>query len=140
MLAARVRGMPAILLEVIDFEDPIEIGNTERYRIDVTNQGSAPAANVRIQCELEPNQVYLSAGGATAARSNGRSVVFAPAPEIAPKAKSSWEARVRAVSPGDVRFSVSMTADQISRPVNETEATNQYEFAKKRQTRLGKDP
>ena len=45
-----VEGIAAILLEVIDVSDPIELGDSETYQITVTNQGSAPDTNIVINC------------------------------------------------------------------------------------------
>ena len=36
-------GIPAFRLEVVDVDDPIEVGGTTTYRIDVTNQGHCRA-------------------------------------------------------------------------------------------------
>ena len=57
----------------------------------------------------------------------GRMVKFFPLSSLAPKAKAAWRVVVRAVSPGDVRFKVVLNVDQLTRPVEETEATNLYE-------------
>lgn len=122
----RVAGIPAILLEVIDLEDPIEVGNNETYEIVVTNQGSAPATNVKIVCELEDTQSYISVSGATSASTSGKTITLGTVPSIAPKATVTWQVVVKAEKAGDVRFSVKLTSDQISRPVSETESTNQY--------------
>ncbi|MBN2505997.1 MAG: DUF11 domain-containing protein [Verrucomicrobia bacterium] len=122
----RISGIPAILLEVIDIEDPIEVNNNETYEIVVTNQGSAPATNVKIVCTLEAAQQYISATGQTPATASGQTVSMAPVPSIAPKAKASWRVVVKAVKAGDTRFEVKMTSDQLTRPVEETESTNQY--------------
>ena len=43
-----VVGVPAILLEVVDVEDPVEVGKEAVYDIKVTNQGSAIGTNIRI--------------------------------------------------------------------------------------------
>src|SRR5262249_32271149 len=43
-----IRGVPAFRLEVIDLDDPIEVGARTTYRIDVTNQGSLPGNKVEI--------------------------------------------------------------------------------------------
>jgi len=122
-----VKGIPAILLEVIDVNDPVEVGSEETYIITATNQGSKVGTNVQITCTLEAAQQYVSSGGATNATVKGQVVTFAPLPELAPGAKASWKVVVKAVKAGDIRFSVQMTEDQLTRPVNETEATNQYE-------------
>lgn len=121
-----VKGIPAILLEVIDLEDPVEVGNTTTYVITVTNQGSAPDANIRVTCTLEDNQQYVSSSGATRATAAGRTVTFAPVASLAPKQKATFRVVVKNVKAGSTRFGVSMTSDQLTRPVNETEATNIY--------------
>lgn len=121
-----VRGIPALLLEVIDVEDPDEVGTTEEYIISVTNQGSAPATGIRIVAQLPAEQEYVSDTGATKASVSGRTVTFAPYGPLAPKAKAEWKVTVRCIGEGDVRFAVEMTADQLTRPVNETESTNLY--------------
>ena len=74
------------------------MGATDTDEIAVTNEGTAMDTNIRIEClaSLAPNQT-------------GR-----------------WRVVVRAVSREDVRFKVSLKTDQFSRPVEETEATNQY--------------
>jgi len=48
-----VEGIAAILLEVIDVEDPIELGSYETYFITTTCQGTSDSTNVHITCELE---------------------------------------------------------------------------------------
>ena len=121
-----VQGIPAILLEVIDLEDPIEDGSNVVYQITVTNQGSAPATNVRIVCELEAEQRYVSTKGTTAAAVRGQTISLGAVPAINPGAQASWLITVKAIGAGDVRFAVQMDSDQMSRAVNETESTNQY--------------
>jgi len=123
----RYQGIAAILLEVIDVEDPIEVGNTETYVITVTNQGSAPDTNIVIECTLPPEQQYVSADGATNPTTEGQTVRFAPLPTLAPKAKATYRVQVRAIGTGDVRFGVKMTSDQLTSPVAETESTHLYE-------------
>jgi len=125
--SSEVTGIPAILLEVIDIEDPIEVGNNETYVITVTNQGSAADTNIKIVCTLESNQQYVSSSGATRGSARGQVVTFAPLASLAPQAKAVFRVVVKNVKAGDVRFAVSMTSDQLTRPVAETEATNIYE-------------
>lgn len=122
-----VAGIPALLLEVIDVEDPIEIGSNETYVITATNQGSSPDTNIKIVCTLEDNMQYVSSSGATRGSSVGDTVTFSPLRSLAPKAKATWRVVVKAVKAGDVRFTVVMNTDQLTRPVQETEATHLYE-------------
>ena len=122
-----ITGISAVSLEVVDVDDPVKIGARTTYVISVTNQGSAAATNVSIVCILEDNVQYVSSAGATAGSVEGRMVKFFPLSSLAPKAKAAWRVVVRAVRPGDVRFKVVLNVDQLTRPVEETEATNLYE-------------
>lgn len=122
-----VTGIPAILLEVIDLDDPVEVGSNVTYEITVTNQGSAPGTNVRVTIELEDSQRFVNAQGRTTVSSaNGQTIVLNPVPSIAPGDEAVWEVTVQALEADDVRFQVTMESDQITRIVRETEATNQY--------------
>lgn len=123
----QVAGVPAILLEVIDDPDALEVGGTVTYTIEVTNQGSAPGTNIKIVAGLEDFLQFVSAGGATNATSDGKTVTFAPLATLAPKAKASWKVVVKGVKAGDTRFKVTMNSDQMNRPVEETESTNFYQ-------------
>ena len=122
-----IAGISAVALEVVDVDDPVKVGTRTTYVISVTNQGSAAATNVRIACILEDNVQYVSSAGATAGSAEGRMVNFFPLSSLAPKTKAAWRVVVVAVKPGDVRFKVVMNADQLTRSVEETEATHLYE-------------
>jgi uncharacterized repeat protein (TIGR01451 family) len=120
-----VLGIPAMLLEVTDLIDPVEVGSAGEYEIAITNQGSAAATNVRVVATLEDSEQFVSASGGKA-RAAGKVITFEPIPSIAPKATVTLRLAVNCVKEGDARFKVSMTADQLGRPVEETEATHIY--------------
>lgn len=123
-----LRGIPAILLEVIDVADPIEVGSSETYEIRVTNQGSATGTNISVVCTLEKGTMdYISSDGPTTGSAVGNTVTFAPLSALGAKDVAIWKVNVRAVGAGDVRFTVSLNSDQIDRSVDETESTRFYE-------------
>ncbi|MBN2591367.1 MAG: DUF11 domain-containing protein [Sedimentisphaerales bacterium] len=122
-----VTGIPAVNLEVADLEDPVRIGNRVTYAITVTNQGSAPLTNILIACILEPNVKYISSSGSTSGTMEGDRLRFIPLGSLAPQEKAVWRITVAAATPGDVRFKVIMNSDELSRPVEQTEATYLYE-------------
>lgn len=127
--AVEVKGIPAVLLEVIDIEDPIQVGSSNTYEIVVTNQGSAVETNIRIVCELEDEMEYVSSQDPRNApgKASGKTITFEPLPSLAAKAKATYRVVVKAVKSGDVRFKVTMLSGDRSRTVEETEATNFYE-------------
>jgi len=122
-----IRGIAASRLEVIDLEDPVEIGETTTYVITVSNQGSAADANVRIACVLDDKLQYVSSAGATAGSIMGKTVSFAPLRRLEPKSKATWRVVIRGARAGDVRFKVTMHTDQLALPVEHTEATHIYQ-------------
>lgn len=122
-----VTGIAASRLQVIDLEDPVEVGGTTTYLITVTNEGSAADTNVRIVCSLDDKVQYVSSAGATAGSIMGKTVSFAPLRSLEPKAKATWRVVVRGARAGDVRFKVSMHTDQLAMPIEHTEATHIYQ-------------
>lgn len=121
-----VIGIPAILLEVVDINDPVRVGGTTTYVITATNQGSAIDTNVTIVATVE-DMTITGNSGATTGTVSGKTIRFAPLPRLEVGARVEWRVEVRTDAAGDQRFAVSMTSDQLTRPVEETEATNVYE-------------
>lgn len=123
-------GIAAILLEVVDSPDPIEVGGQTTYTIDVTNQGTADDTNIVIVTTLAPQQKLVSvdtAGAKGVANSvAGQKVTFAPVPVLKPGERVTYKVVVEATAVGDVRFATELNTDQLKSPVNETESTNQY--------------
>ncbi|MCG3135811.1 MAG: hypothetical protein HMLKMBBP_03577 [Planctomycetes bacterium] len=126
----KYEGVPAVLLEVVDAPDPIEVGGITTYTIDVTNQGDAMDTNVRITCDLPAEQEFVSAEGARGVshQVSGKTITFAPVPTIAPKERIQYRVTVKATGTGDVRFTTRMRTDKSARSsdVTETESTNIY--------------
>ncbi|MBE0536029.1 MAG: DUF11 domain-containing protein [Phycisphaerae bacterium] len=121
-----VAGLAAILMEVIDTADPVEVGQEESYEVTVTNQGTAPDSNIRITAELESSMEYVSSSGPTDIAEQNGTVTFQPLQELQPGESVTWTIRVRAVSAADARFKVTMNSDQLGRDVEKTEATQFY--------------
>ncbi|MGB8225869.1 MAG: hypothetical protein WCE45_03225 [Sedimentisphaerales bacterium] len=123
----QVKGVPAVLLEVIDLTDPVRIGNTTTYRIVVTNQGSAVGTGIAVKAILEPQMEYVSCTGATNGSYAGDTITFAPLSSLEASKRAIWEVTIKAKAAGDIRFKAIMKTDQLDRDVEETEATRFYE-------------
>ncbi len=121
-----VKGVPAILLECVDVEDPIQIGQNITYIITVLNQGTEVGTNITIECEFPEQMSYLSAEGPTRHSTAGQIVRFEPIPVLAEKESQTYRVVGTGRSAGEVRFRVRLTSDQISPAVNEEESTHVY--------------
>jgi uncharacterized repeat protein (TIGR01451 family) len=113
--ATKVVGIAAILLEVIDLEDPIQVGKEVTYEIRVTNQGSATGSNIRLVCTLPASQQFVSGDGASAVKVNGQTVTMDALPSLEAKGLATWKLVVKAVAEDDARFLVELNSDQFAR-------------------------
>jgi uncharacterized repeat protein (TIGR01451 family) len=117
------RGIAAVLLEVVDSPDPIQVGETTTYTIRVTNQGFADINNVKIVYTSDDETVPTSAAQGTI---TGKTVNFPTVAKIAPKQNVTYTITVRGLKDGDSRNKVVLNADELTSPVEETESTTVY--------------
>lgn len=122
-----VVGIPSIRMEVIDLEDPVEVGGTVTYIISAVNEGTAPDHNIRIICDLEDKLEYVSSSGPNQASLKGRTLSFSQLKTLGPTEKATWRVVTKAIRPGSIRFKVTLSSDELSRPIDQTEATFLYE-------------
>jgi uncharacterized repeat protein (TIGR01451 family) len=122
---SKIIGIPAILIDAIDLEDPVEVGKEVTYEVTVTNQGSAEATNVKLNFILPPNEEFVSGTGASPIHS-GQAIATEQLPVLASKAEAVWRVIVKATKPGDVRFKIELTSDQFTKPIHEEESTLLY--------------
>ena len=121
-----VAGVPGVLLQVGDREDPVQVDQVVTYDIKVTNQGNARITNLKLLCDLPDSQEFVSGEGATPVSLQERSIRMDPLAGLDGKAVASWTVMVKAVKPGETRFNVQFTADQFPHPIEQTESTRQY--------------
>jgi uncharacterized repeat protein (TIGR01451 family) len=122
----QVQGIPALAFEVIDQNDPIEVGGVTTYEIRVLNQGTCPCTNVQLAAYVPEGMIARDANGATGYTIRGRQVVFEPLPKLAVKSDVLYRIRVQAASPGDMRFKAQLSCDQLAQPVVKEESTRVY--------------
>jgi uncharacterized repeat protein (TIGR01451 family) len=123
----RVEGIAAILLEVVDVDDPVEVGAETYYEVLVTNQGTDFARNVAITATVPRGMQILGSRGPSKGKVNGRIITFTPLPKLAPRADAIYRIKVRTNKPGDLRIEVQVTTDLLKVPVMELESTMVYQ-------------
>jgi len=122
----KVTGLPAILIDAVDLEDPVEVGKQVIYEIKVTNQGSAPGTRVKLVCTLPASQEFVSGSGPTEVTAEGRTVRTVPLPVLESKGVATWRVVVKVIGAEDARFLVDLSSDQFEIPIHEQESTHQY--------------
>jgi uncharacterized repeat protein (TIGR01451 family) len=121
-----VEGIAAILFEVVDVADPIEVNGETTYEIRVVNQGSKAATNVQLVAELPPGMRFVAAEGPTRHTPNGNALYFEALSRLAPKADTTYRIRAQGLQPGDQRIRVQLQADELQPAVTKEESTRVY--------------
>lgn len=123
-----IEGIAAMLFEVRDVDDPIEVGGQTTYEIRVLNQGSKAAMNIRLTVLLPPGMKPLTAEGPGGTRSvvEGNQVFFDGLARLAPKADTTFRVRVQGLQPGDQRVRVQLQTDEMETPVTKEESTRVF--------------
>lgn len=122
-IATEVITLPALLLEMVDRQDPVRVGANEVYTIVVLNQGEGEDRNVKIVCRLPEGLTYVESAGPGKVTAEGQTVTFGPIDHLAPKEKLTWTVTAKAAKTGDVRTKADLTSDYLTTPVTETEPT-----------------
>lgn len=121
-----IEGVAAILFQLADLEDPIEVGGETNYEIRVVNQGSKAATNVRVVAVFPRELKPRSAEGQTRYTIEGQEVRFQPIARLAPKADTTFQIRAQGLEPGDLRVQVQLMTDEMEGPVTKEESTRVY--------------
>jgi len=119
----KAEGIAAVRFEVIDLDDPVEVGKEAIYEIRVTNQGTGDCTNVQLVAAMADGTAYAGANGPTQVKAQGQHLVFDPIPNLAVKAEAVYRVKVRGTTAGDHRFRVQLTCDQVRTPVVKEEST-----------------
>ena len=117
------KGIPAVLLEVVDDPDPIQVGESTTYTIRVLNQGTGDIHNLKVIATFGEQIMPVSTPQGSV---SGKAVNFPPINKLAPKQALTYTVTVKGASVGDSRNKISLTADELKTPVDEEESTTVY--------------
>lgn len=123
----KAEGVAALRFDLIGQDGLVEVGKETVYEIKVVNHGTGPCTNVQLVAELADGTVMVASAGPTNGRGQGtQAVLFDPLPQLAAKGEAVYRMRVKGTLPGDMRFRVKLTCDQIRTPVVKEENTKFY--------------
>ena len=121
-----VEGLAALSFEVVDSEDPIEVGGVTEYVVRVGNQGTKPATGVRLVATLLGELEPLEAQGPAGHRVENLTVAFEPLAKLAPAEEAVFRIRARGRRAGDQRVQVQLTSADQPAPITKEEITRVY--------------
>jgi uncharacterized repeat protein (TIGR01451 family) len=124
-------GVAAIRFDVTGLENPVMVGREATYEIKVTNRGTGPCHNVQLVGVLADGTEFVgattgAANQAAGVRAQGQQVVFEPIAVLGVRAEQVFRVRVKAAAPGELRFRVQLTSDQLRTPLVKEESTTFY--------------
>ena len=121
-----IEGIAAVLFQVANDKNPVEVGGETTSEIRVVNRGSKAASNVRVAVLIPAEMKALSAEGPTHFVLDGNRVLFEGMARLAPKADAIYRVRLRGLQAGDVRVRCQLMTDEMQSPINKEEGVRVY--------------
>jgi len=123
----QAEGVPALMFDVVDLEDPIEVGRETTYEIRVGNNGTMHCTNVKITAALSEGLIPGQVTASMPYKLVGQTLVFEPIPKMSVKSDLIIRVKAKGMTPGDHRFKVQLSCDQIRQPVVKEESTSFFQ-------------
>ena len=121
-----VEHLVDVFIDIDDVLDPIEIGSETSYRVQVVNQGTKVATNVKLQVDFPNGLKPTKVDGPLANQIRGQQVVFSPIESLKPGARLSFVVSGQGKAAGDHRVVLKMDTDGRSTTVSKEESTRVY--------------
>lgn len=128
-METEIDGASALTMEIVELDDPVEVGTETAYEIRVKNDGSKAAANVALACELPPAVELITAKGATEGAVEGRLLVFKALGELNAGTQAIYRIHVKASAEGNHKLRARLTSNSIQEPLIREEQTKFYSDA-----------
>lgn len=117
------KGIAAVLLEVVDDPDPIQVGENTTYTIRVLNQGFADIHNVKIVANFGDQVTPVSTAQGSI---SGKTANFPIVATLGAKQTVNYTITVKGATAGDSRNKIILTCEELKTPVEEEESTTVY--------------
>lgn len=121
-----IEGFPALALEPLGLQRLVAVGEKVTSRVQIKNNGSAAADNVRLSVTLPPEMKLVSVKAPAAYQVIGQRLEFEALPALSPKTGATFELALEAIAPGDCRLEMQFAADHLRSPVKHEEAVNVF--------------
>jgi uncharacterized repeat protein (TIGR01451 family) len=128
-LLTRVEGLSALMVEMVDTDDPIEVNSDTSYEVRITNTGSKVENDIKLVATVPDKMEFKTAQSVVPYHVEGKTVVFDAIERLAPKADAIVRINVKALEAGTAYFKIQVTSANVVEPVIKTEATRIYSDA-----------
>ena len=121
-----IRGAPALRLEMVDIGDPVIVGNTVRYEINLTNTGTLADTDISLTAYIPPQLELIAASGpaGTTGQLAGNTLTFPTVARLEPGQVLVYQVQCRGKAPGDARFRIEVRTKSLGKePLMREEAT-----------------
>lgn len=121
-------GVPALTLNVVKTDDPLEVGKETRYLVSVRNPGTQPVTQTRLVVTLPEQLAFVRATAPQGAnfKREGQKILFDPL-TARPGTEVRFEIAARGLKPADTRILFAVNADQLTAgAVSESVSTTIY--------------
>lgn len=119
----QVEGVPAVNFEVVNLDNPAEVGKEVMYEVRIINQGTSPLTNLRVTAAFSEGLQITSVSGPMKHQTVGQVVSLDPLPRLAVKADTVVRIKAKGTVAGDLRCKVQLSCDQMKQPVVKEEST-----------------
>jgi uncharacterized repeat protein (TIGR01451 family) len=123
----QVDGTASLVLEIVDLDDPIEVGAETAYEVRVRNEGTAAAKNVGISCELASAVGLIGAKGPVEHIVESGVIVFKALDHLDAGKTALYRITVAGKAPGNHRFRARLVSDSNEEPLIFEELTKFYD-------------
>ncbi|NUM34356.1 MAG: DUF11 domain-containing protein [Candidatus Brocadiae bacterium] len=128
-----VRGITALGVSKYDTEDPVEVGNTTTYIVDVVNEGFKEATGLQAVTEIPEGAEFVDAqgrdeeGNIIAFSASGNKVTFEKYPSLMPNAKIVYKVTVKVKAAMNLLCITNITYNEFSKTIIVEEPTHSYQ-------------
>lgn len=125
-ISTKIEGAASLVLEVVDLDDPVEVGRETAYEVRVRNNGSKEAQNIGLSLEL-PSAIQLIGVKAPVEHlAESGLLVFKSLPALPPGKTAIFHITVKGKDEGNQRLRARLTSDSIQEPLTVEELTKFY--------------
>jgi len=129
-----VRGVPAVQISSYDTEDPVEVGGTTTYIIEVGNEGFQNVTDLELFNEIPATSAFINATAADGAgilikhrlENDGMVVVFDKYPSLAPAEKLIYKITVKVNAHSQLLNRASLKYQEFTKTIIVEEPTESY--------------